>query len=110
MKKVLSIVFAGCMAVAAAGAFAQDAKKDAMKKDSMAKPMDKAAMDKAAMDKPIDKALAEKEAMHKDCMIKADMMSMGKDGKQDPKVNKDALLKDCMDKKKGPMKKEEPKK
>ena len=105
MKKLLSIVFAGCMAVAAAGAFAQDAKKD-----SMAKPMDKAAMDKAAMDKPIDKALAEKEAMHKDCMIKADMMSMGKDGKPDPKANKDAMLKDCMDKKKAPMKKDEPKK
>jgi pentapeptide MXKDX repeat protein len=38
MKKLLTMVFAGCMAVSMAGAFAAEGmKKDDMKKDAMAK-------------------------------------------------------------------------
>jgi pentapeptide MXKDX repeat protein len=80
MKKLVSIAFAGCLAVVSAGAFAADD----MKKD-----------DKGA-------------AMKKDCTAKVDKMAMEK---KDAKMNKDAAMKDCMDKMaKDGMKKDEMKK
>jgi pentapeptide MXKDX repeat protein len=61
MKKVCTTILAGCMFFAMAGAYADDMKKDEMKKDGMMK----------------------KEAMKKDGMMKKDAMkkdsAMGKE-------------------------------
>jgi pentapeptide MXKDX repeat protein len=62
MKKLITLVFAGCMAVSMSGAFAADSmKKDEMKKDSTAKD----GMKKDEM---------KKDAMAKDGMMKKDDM------------------------------------
>jgi pentapeptide MXKDX repeat protein len=63
MKKLISMVFAGCMAVSMSGAFAADSmKKDEMKKDSMAK------------DGMMKKDEMKKDSMAKDGMMKKDEM------------------------------------
>jgi pentapeptide MXKDX repeat protein len=67
MKKLITLVFAGCMAVSM-GAFAADSmKKDEMKKDEMKK-------DSMAKDGMMKKDEMKKDSMAKDGMMKKDEM------------------------------------
>jgi len=65
MKKLLTMIFAGCMAVATAGAYADDMKKDNMSKEKTKK----SAVKKDTM----GKAKTKKDAMKKDTMGKDEM-------------------------------------
>ena len=61
MKKMIAVVFACCIPLAAGGAYAQDMKKDEMKKD---------AMGPGEMKKDMKKSDTKKDAMGKDEMMK----------------------------------------
>jgi pentapeptide MXKDX repeat protein len=65
MKKMIAVVFACCIPLVAGGAYAQDMKKDEMKKEMMKGDMKKDAMGTGEMKKEM-----KKDAMGKDEMMK----------------------------------------
>jgi pentapeptide MXKDX repeat protein len=87
VKKRITLFFAGCLALAASGAFAQDTmKKDPMAKDSMGKDgMKKDSMNHDGMKKDGKK---KKDKMKKD--------SMSHDGMKKDTMGKDSMGKDSM--------------
>ncbi len=86
MKTLATAVMCACMALAAGGAAAQDAKKDAMPKDSMMKMTMQECKDHMAMS---TKAGTKKDdaMMKKDTMC-ADMMKKEGTAKKDEPVKK----------------------
>lgn len=65
MKKPLAMIFAACMSLGLASAYAADMKKDEMKKDSMAKKDSTAKKDSMTKKDPMKKDTMGKDAMKK---------------------------------------------